>query len=213
MQALIVANGELDPPRDLDKRLASADLIIAADGGARHCRALGILPQVIIGDLDSLDAKLRADFERQGALILTHPADKDQTDLELALLHAKDAGAQQIVVLAGLGHRWDHSVANLLLAAHAQFSDRRILFLQGEQRLFVIRQGSPLAARVGERVSLLSLGGDAKGVSTRGLKFPLANETLTFGSSRGVSNVVLAEDAAVELKEGCLLCVISPPTD
>ncbi|MEX1248955.1 MAG: thiamine diphosphokinase [Anaerolineales bacterium] len=213
MQALIVANGELDPPRDLGQRLASADLIIAADGGAQHCRALGILPQVIIGDLDSLDAKLRADFERQGVRILTHPADKDQTDLELALLHAKDAGAQQIVVLAGLGHRWDHSVANLLLAAHAQFADQRIVFLQGEHRLFVIRQGSPLAARVGERVSLLSLGGDAKGVSTCGLKFPLANETLVFGSSRGVSNVVLAEDAAVELKEGCLLCVISPATD
>jgi len=208
--AIVFANGDLDPPADLKEQLAAADLIVAADGGALHCRALSIRPDVVIGDLDSLDAAARTDFETQEVQVLSHPTEKDQTDLELALLHAKEAGAQEILVLAGLGRRWDHSFANLLLAAHPQFSSQRIFFLHGQQRLFIIHRQARLAAKVGERVSLLPLGGDALGVSTRGLKYPLNRETLVFGSSRGVSNVVDEENAEVELAAGCLLCVVSP---
>lgn len=210
MLALVVANGELSVPSDLSQYLAAAGLIVAADGGAQHCRTLDLQPNVIIGDLDSLDAGLRTDFERQGTRILVHPVGKDRTDLELALLHAKEQGATEIIVLAGLGGRWDHSIANLLLAAHSQFADQRITFLHGEQRLFVFRSRTSLEAGVGERVSLLPLGGNAFQVSTRGLEYPLNNETLVFGSSRGVSNVVLVADAEVELAAGTLLCVISP---
>lgn len=210
MLAIVFANGDLNPPKDLPARLAAAGLIVAADGGAQHCRALGLRPNVVIGDLDSLDAEERAELEAQGTRIISHPADKDQTDLELALLHAKETGAQEIVVVGGLGRRWDHSVANLLLAAHPQFSDQSILFLDGEQRLFVIRGRVRLEAKIGERVSLLALGGDAQGVKARGLQYPLNGETLSFGSSRGVSNVVLDAHAEVELGAGCLLCVISP---
>lgn len=210
MLAIVFANGDLDPPADLKEQLAAADLIVAADGGALHCRALGIRPDVVIGDLDSLDAAARTDIETQGVQVLSHQVEKDQTDLELALLYAKEGGAQEILVLAGLGRRWDHSFANLLLAAHPQFSSQRIFFLHGQQSLFIIHRQAHLAAKVGERVSLLPLGGDALGVNTRGLKYPLNRETLVFGSSRGVSNVVDEEGAEVELATGCLLCVISP---
>lgn len=210
MLAVVFANGDLNPPKDLPARLATAGLIVAADGGAQHCRALGLRPDIVIGDLDSLDAKERAELQAKGVRVISYLADKDQTDLELALLHAKEAGAQEILVLAGLGRRWDHTFANLLLAAHTQFSSQRILFLDGEQRLFVIRGCARLEARIGEHVSLLPLGGDAQGVSTRGLQYPLNRETLTFGSSRGISNVVLTEGAEVDLEVGCLLCVISP---
>src|SRR3972149_961117 len=88
--AVIFANGDLTPPPDLSPRLAAASLTLAADGGARHCRALGVRPHVVIGDLDSLGAAQQAELESQGAQIISHPADKDQTDLELALL----AGAE-----------------------------------------------------------------------------------------------------------------------
>lgn len=213
MHALIVANGELDTPSGLDQLVATVDLIIAADGGAEHCRALGIRPAVIIGDMDSLAVASRADYETGGTRILTFPIEKDQTDLELALLHAMKAGATEITVLAALGRRWDQSIANLLLGAHLQFSSQRITFLQGAQRLFAFRAHADLPARVGERVSLIPLAGDAEAVTTAGLKYPLAGETLAFGSSRGVSNVVVAEGASVDLAEGCLLCVISPLED
>ncbi|MCL5429130.1 MAG: thiamine diphosphokinase [Chloroflexi bacterium] len=210
MQAIVLANGDFLAPPDLSDRLAAADLFIAANGGAQHCRALGLRPDVIIGDLDSLDASTRADWETQGVRIISYPVEKDQTDLELAMLYAKGAGAEKILVLGGLGRRWDHSFANLLLAAHPQFDGVSIIFLHGDQRLFIIKGKLHLQAATGDRASLLPLGGDAKEVTTRGLKYPLKGETLIFGSSRGVSNVVISEDAEVELQSGILLCVISP---
>lgn len=210
MLAVIFANGVFSPPSDLQARLATAGLIIAADGGAQHCRALDLWPQVVIGDLDSLDAATRGELETQGTQILIHPAEKDETDLELALHHAKAAGAQEVILLGGLGRRWDHSLANLLLAASPAFLHLGILFLHGEQRLFVIHAGVELEAKVGERVSLIPLAGDAHGVNTTGLEYPLNSETLLFGSSRGVSNIVRQDKATVDLSSGLLLCVISP---
>lgn len=210
MQAIVFAHGTLDPPPQLDKLLASAQLLVAADGGAQHCRTLGVRPHVIIGDFDSLSADERAAWEAEGVSTIPHPVDKDATDLELALLYAQEHGTDEISVLGGLGTRWDHSIANLLLGAHAQFANARIVFLQGRQRMFVIRGMAVLNAQPGEIVSLLPIGGDAIGITTRGLKFPLTNETLHLGSSRGVSNVVVDNGAEVQVTNGLLLCIISP---
>ncbi len=210
MHALIFANGELQAPVDWQARIATADLIIAADGGAEHCRALRLLPDVLIGDLDSLSPTLRSEFEAQSVRFMRHPAQKDQTDFELAMLHAKKAGAREITALAGLGRRWDHSLANLLLTAQPQFSELQITFLQGEQRLHILRGASRLSAKAGERVSLLPLAGDAVGVTTRGLTYPLRSEALKLGSSRGVSNVAEIDSPEVAVQQGILLCVISP---
>jgi thiamine pyrophosphokinase len=210
LHALIFANGELQAPADWQARAAKANLIIAADGGAAHCRALGLLPDVLIGDLDSLSPELRAELEEQRVRFETHPAQKDQTDFELAVLHAKETGADEVTVLAGLGRRWDHSLANLLLAAQPQFAQLQIAFLQGEQRLHIMRGASKLAAKSGERVSLLPLAGDAAGITTYGLTYPLQSETLQLGSSRGVSNVAEIDFPEVSIQRGLLLCVISP---
>ncbi|MEX1071804.1 MAG: thiamine diphosphokinase [Anaerolineales bacterium] len=211
MLAIIFANGEFLPPADLAARLANASLIVAADGGGQHCLQLGILPDVLIGDLDSISADARQEFESKGVRVLVHPVAKEQTDLELALAHAKQAGANEIVVLAGLGRRWDHSLANLMLAAQPQYAQVVVSFLHGEQRLQILRGENKLTTRPGERISLLPLGGDVSGIVTKELAYPLENETLIFGSSRGVSNVVLAEGAQVNIGAGVLLCVISPP--
>ena len=105
MQAIIFANGDFNAPTDLDERLAAADLIIAADGGAQHCQALKLSPNVIIGDLDSISPEIKSGWEAKGAQVIQYPADKDQTDLELALLHAKQVGATKIHVLGALGKR------------------------------------------------------------------------------------------------------------
>ncbi|MCW5875480.1 MAG: thiamine diphosphokinase [Anaerolineales bacterium] len=208
MLAILFANGEFVPPPDLDQRLAAAQLLVAADGGGRHCLRLGLAPQLLVGDMDSLSLAEQAELQARGAKLLRYPADKDQTDLELALAAAREAGVNEIIVLAGLGGRWDHSLANLLLAAQAQFADLPIVFLHGGQRLFTIRAAAELDAKPGERVSLLPLAGDAEGVRTQGLTYPLAGETLPLGSSRGVSNVVAEPNPRVELARGILLCII-----
>lgn len=210
LQAIVFAHGTLDPPPQLSELLASAQLVVAADGGALHCRALGVRPQVILGDFDSLPAAELAAWQAEGVRTISHPVEKDATDLELALLYAQERGASEIAVLGGLGTRWDHSVANLLLGAHPQFAALRITFLQGRQRLFTFRGHTALTAQMGELVSLLPIGGDAIGVTTSGLKYPLTNETLKLGSSRGVSNVVKESSAEVHVTSGILLCILSP---
>jgi thiamine pyrophosphokinase len=212
LQAIIFANGDFVPPPDLAEHLASADLVIAADGGSQHCLALNLRPHVLIGDLDSIEPSVLANWEAQGVRVIRHPVDKDQTDLELALVNAKEVGATQIVVLGGLGKRWDHSIANLLLLANLQFDGIDIVFIHGDQNLFVIKGKARLSATPGQRVSLLPLSSDVKRITTRGLKYSLKAEALLFGSSRGVSNVVINDDPQVEVQDGILLCVISPPS-
>ena len=208
MYALVFANGELEPPPDLDALLAAAGMLIAADGGAQHLAALGKPPDVLIGDLDSLSPGEAETLQAAGVQLILHPAAKDQTDLELALLHAAGAGAERIEVLGGLGRRWDHSLANLLLPALPQLAACAIRFLHGTQTLFLIHTRVELELAAGTRLSLLPVGGDAAGVRTRGLLYPLKGETLTFGSSRGVSNVVEEPLVTIEIASGTLICVL-----
>lgn len=208
--AVIFANGEFSEPPDLKAQLAKAELVIAADGGAEHCARLGIQPHVLIGDFDSISKDVRAALEAKGARVLAFPANKDKTDLELGVEHAIHVGADEVVILGGLGRRWDHSLANLLLAAQPQFADIRVSFIQGEQRLHILRGENELQAKVDERVSLVPLGGAALGITTTGLAYPLHDEMLSLGSSRGVSNVVVAKGARVKIRLGVLLCIISP---
>lgn len=212
MQAIIFANGDFASPPDIAEHLDSADLVVAADGGSQHCLTLNLRPHVLIGDLDSIESSVLADWEAHGVRVLRHPVDKDQTDLELALVYAKEAGATQIAILGGLGKRWDHSLANLLLLANPQFDGLEIVFIHGDQKLFVVKGEQRLSAKPSHRVSLLPLSGDVKGITTRGLKYPLKAETLFFGSSRGVSNVVINDDSQIEVQDGILLCAISPPS-
>jgi thiamine pyrophosphokinase len=208
--AVIFANGGFSEPRDLKALLAMAKFIVAADGGAEHCARLGVQPHLLIGDLDSVSTEVRTEMESKGAQVLSFPTNKDKTDLELAVDHAIRVGADEVVILGGLGRRWDHSLANLLLAAQPQFADIRVSFIQGEQRLYILRGENEIDAHLDERVSLIPLGGAALGITTTGLAYPLRDEMLNLGSTRGVSNVVIAKGPRVKIRLGVLLCVISP---
>jgi thiamine pyrophosphokinase len=209
--AVIFANGEFNEPPNLKALLARAGFIVAADGGAEHCARLGVQPHLLIGDFDSISTEVRMALEIKGAQVLAFPTNKDKTDLELAVEHSIRAGANEVVILGGLGRRWDHSLANLLLAAQPQFADIRLSFIQGEQRLHILRGENEIEAQLDERVSLIPLGGAALGITTTGLAYPLRDEMLNLGSTRGVSNVVVANGPRVKIRLGVLLCVISSP--
>ncbi len=215
MRAVIFANGRLSRPI----LLQPDDLIIAADGGSHHCLGLGIRPQVVIGDLDSVrDDEVEA-LSKLGAEIIIYPQRKDFTDLELALLEAQKRGADQVVVLAGLGMRWDQSLANILLPA--MLPGLRVSLVDGPQELHFISSGETLeiTGQVGDIVSLIPVGGDAQGITTHGLEYPLFSETLRLGSTRGISNVLLGETSAagkarISLNTGLMICaVIHQPQD
>jgi len=206
LKAFIFANGDFDFPREIE----DPDLIIAANGGAHHCLRLGINPDYVIGDLDSLSEADRSILKEIGAQIIKFPENKDFTDLELALIHAKRLGVSEVLIFGALGKRWDQTIANLLVGAGDL--EMRIHLLDGHQKISYLRSGESLAitGRSGDILSLIPLCANATGITTRGLKYPLKDETLVFGATRGVSNVMVDEQAEVTLKQGTLLCIISP---
>ena len=209
-RAVLFANGALSDPAAARDALAPGDVVIAADGGARHCRLLGIRPDYLIGDFDSLEPSEVEQLEADGVSVLRHPARKDYTDLELAIRHAGSLGINEILVLGALGKRWDQTLANLLLPAAEEHATLQMRLLDGAQEVLLARGGSQLTlhGQPCDTVSLIPLGGDAHGVTTQGLEYPLNQETLRFGTTRGVSNTLLGESASVELEQGMLLCVL-----
>ena len=209
-RAIIFANGLLGNSEAARQSIRPDDILIAADGGARHCRRLGMTPHFIVGDFDSLEPAELQVFQDAGVIVIRHPARKDFTDLELALRHARALGADEIIVLGGLGARWDQTLANLLLPAAEAFAAAHIRLLDGAQEVFLLRAGESavITGSPGDTVSLIPIGGDAQGVTTGGLEYPLVGETLVFGATRGVSNVLLEESATVHLQGGLLLCVV-----
>jgi thiamine pyrophosphokinase len=210
LRALIFANGVFDDARDAQRWLRWADYVIAADGGTRHALGVGRVPDVVIGDLDSLDAAARFQLENAGAHIISFPARKDETDLELALCHAVQFGAREIVILGALGGRLDQTLANLMLLALPELAACAVRIVAGAESVSLARGGEgprSIEGRPGDTVSLIPVGGDAAGVTALGLEWPLARATLRMGPARGVSNVMTAPTATVSLEQGLLLCI------
>ncbi len=207
MHIVIVANApnfQAEPFRDL---LARADLLIAADGGGNALYAAGIVPHLVIGDLDSLAPEAEAAFAAAGASIVRYPAEKDETDLELALLAAVAQGGDTIDVLGALGGRWDQGLSNVALLALPDLAGRWVRLLDTGQEAYLARGETPIPGAEGETVSLLPIGGAARGITTRGLYYPLHDAELRFEHSRGVSNVITQPPASVVVREGMLLVV------
>ncbi|MDX1435198.1 MAG: thiamine diphosphokinase [Anaerolineales bacterium] len=209
MQTIIFANGIINPATAVRELLKAAEFVIAADGGARHCLALELTPDVLIGDFDSLTPAEIARLEAAGAELIRHPARKDHTDLELALAHAAARGATAVTILGGLGGRLDQTAASLLLPASPDRRKLSIRLVDGRQSARVLHgPGSlDLAGRPGDTLSLLALAGDAIGITTSGLEYPLQNQNLAFGSSHGISNALIGERAELRLEAGLLLVV------
>jgi thiamine pyrophosphokinase len=212
-RAIILSNGDLHHPDILCQRLAhqTAALVIAADGGSHHAATLGLRVDALIGDLDSIHPALRARLEADGTRLEARPPDKDETDLELALLYAAHQGADPIIVLGMLGGRLDMTIANVLLLTHPALSALRAEVWHDWQTAWLIRPpGDTVQGQPGDTLSLIPLGTDAIGVTTHHLKYPLRHETLASGPARGVSNVLAAPTARVELRAGLLLAVHTP---
>ncbi len=184
-------------------------LIIAADGGATHCRLLNITPHIIIGDLDSILPALIEEYTQAGVEIIRYPAEKDATDLELAIDLAMAKGADEVVLFGVLGGRWDMSLSNVMLAASQKYSQMAISLLNSICRMHIIHGGSTLHlnGEAGQITSLIAISTDAQGVTIKGFEYPLKNETLHFGSSRGISNMLQETKGSITLKNGTLLCV------
>lgn len=208
MRAVIVAGGDI-APGDLDV-IAPGDLVLAADGGAIPLVAASRRPGLLIGDLDSVTVALVEELAAAGVPIEAFPEDKEASDLELALDRAVTDGATQVVILGAFGgERLDHALAGALLLADPAHRDLDLRALHGPSAVRVAHPDGEmrLEGDPGDLVSLLPLAGDAHGVTTSGLRWPLAGATLRLGRSRGLSNEVVEVPAAVRLTDGALLVI------
>ncbi len=209
MRAIVIANGEIGAGASPGLTLSPDDLVIAANGGSRLAQRLGLEPQVVIGDLDSLPARLRARLEKRGCRFVSHPSRKDETDTELAIRYAVAEGAREIVLLGALGGRLDHMLANVLLLAMPELVGLQARIAAGDTEVWLLRAGCAvhLEGQVGDTVTLLPLAADALGITTQGLEYALHDGTLRLGLARGVSNVMTGTNAEVRLREGMLLVI------
>jgi thiamine pyrophosphokinase len=212
-QALVVADGDVDRSL-LDTLAGAADtLLIAADGGARRVLEAGLVPDVVVGDFDSLPPAERHRLEASGVELRVAAPDKDESDMELCLLAAIASGTRRIVVLGALGLvRPEHSVANLLLLADPRLDGLEVTLAGRGSRIFRAGMAAgpgavEIAGEPGDLVSLFPLGDAVEGVSTHGLRFALADETLLLGPSRGLSNELLGPTAQVSSRRGRLLVI------
>lgn len=205
---LVFAGGEMvDPVHPVPE----ADYVIAADSGLDHALARDIPVDLLVGDLDSVSEHGLRSAEVGSLRVERHPEDKDATDLELALAAAVRHGAAHIIVVGGGGGRIDHLLANALLLGSPGWADIDVEWLVGSARVLAIRSEATIEGRVGDILTLLAIGEPADGVTTTGLEFPLDNEVLLASSTRGVSNVFIAETATVRVRNGILLAIHERP--
>ncbi len=217
MQAIVIAfvediliDGRLKRYAQAAERAGAA--VICADGGGEAAHAWGLNPRLLIGDMDSISPATLAELSaRPGLEVRRLSVEKDETDLEMALYAAVEMGADEITIVGGLGGRLDHTLGNLyLLAAPRLLSAGAKMCLLGEhEEVFLLQGGNQLSieGQGGELLSLIPLAGDAQGVRTQNLYYPLKGETLFFGPTRGVSNVFTASPAEISLEKGLLLAI------
>ncbi len=150
-----------------------------------------------------------AELEAQGAAVERHPPAKNETDIELALLRAVSDGADEVLLVGAVGGRLDQTLGNLLILAREEWGVP-VTLLEGEQTAQIVRGGERVTLRgtAGSIVSAIPLSPQVVGITYSGLRYPLTNATLEFGSTRGISNELVGEMATVEIREGILLVTV-----
>jgi thiamine pyrophosphokinase len=210
LTAFIFANGSTDDGPFVQRELATAAdaWIIAVDGGARQAQYYGQHITTVIGDLDSLDDDEIALLKQQGVDIRRFPPEKDETDLELALLLAAENHVKRIRVFSALGGRLDQTLSNIYLLALPALHNLDVRLMAGKQQAWLIYPGdTTINGAKGDTISLIPIADEAQGIRTHNLYYPLRDETLRFGPARGVSNVMQTETATVTFTDGVLLVV------
>ncbi len=206
-RAVIFVNGVLTDVERVRKQLHEDDYLVAVDGGLHHMRVVGANPQLVIGDLDSLEAGELQSLRSAGVELELFPREKDETDLELALEKIAAMGFAEIRVVAALGGRLDQTLANLYLLELPSLENVDVRLDDGREEIFIIRDRIEIEGQPGDTVSLLAMEGCSRGILTGGLRYPLKEETLCQNRSRGISNEMLTNTASVQVRTGRLLCI------
>lgn len=209
MRTAIISNGDLGDEIKLRAMLPDFDKVICCDGGIRHLKVLGLEPDIIVGDFDSIDNSLLVQYEQKGVSIKTFPKIKNETDTELAANTAIELGASQVVLLGALGSRWDHSYANIMVLVKLTRMGIDSMIMHSHNLIRVSNKGFSLLQKPGQILSLLPLGENVIIRSTKGLRYPVNNQKMPLDIPYGVSNIVLESNVEIEIESGWLMAILA----
>jgi len=180
------------------------DYIICADGGLRNAEYLGLLPDLIVGDMDSYDGNT----DKFSCKIISFPEEKDKTDTELAIEYARDVSPCEIIIIGALGRRFDHALGNVHLLFKGFTMKIPVVIIDSYQRIDLVWKDLYIdSGKAGDIISLIPFTGEVTGIVTSGLKYPLQHDTLYAGETRGISNEILQIPSTIKIKSGLLLVI------
>ncbi|MDQ2087160.1 thiamine diphosphokinase [Herbivorax sp. ANBcel31] len=209
MTGIIVANGSIEDYSFYKKYFDGENLVIAADGGAFHLRRLGVEPDILLGDFDSISKEDYNFYNKSNIELLEYPKKKDATDTEIAISEAVKRGCNKIIIIGGVGSRFDHSISNVFLLK--QMLDKGVIGIVVNEynEIYLVRDRISVEAEKGYKLSLLPVTERVEGITTKGLYYELADDTIELGSSRGISNEFLSDNAEILIKNGTLMVIKS----
>ena len=198
MRAVVIGNGTINDYEYIKSQLKSGDFIICADGGVKHAKKMGIAPDVVIGDFDSSerDTSVKA---------YAYPTRKDFTDGDLAVTYAAEHGYSEIMLLGMTGDRLDHTLTDIFLMS--RFAGAYLIDDRNE--IHILKDRLKLCKKRGRTLSIIPVCGDLCGITSSGLEWPLEDETLYFGTSRGNSNIIVSDACEITVRSGTGVVIIN----
>jgi thiamine pyrophosphokinase len=209
MKVLIVTGGERPEKGLLKERAFSSSMIIAADRGAGYCLKAGILPDMVVGDMDSLPTVIEDELVSKRIEIRRFDCRKDMTDTQIAVDAAVEKGADEIEILAGIGSRFDHSLANVYLLYRAMNQGIKARIISGIHEIFLIEKQGVIKNETGTIISFLPLGHCVNGITLKGFEYEIDNTDMDISFPIGISNVICSDSAEVIVSDGILIAIIT----
>lgn len=209
MSAVIICNGSIIDYSYYKKYFRNAPFIICADGGARHLKMLGVKPDILLGDFDSISNEDLDYYKSLGVELLKYPPEKDMTDTDIAVSTAVDLGYKDIIIIGGMGTRFDHSLANVFLLKGMLDIGIRGCVVNEYNEIYLIDDKIKIDSEIGFKLSLIPISETVEGITSTGLYYQLNGDTIKIGESRGVSNEFAAGTSEISIKSGLLLVIKS----
>ncbi len=208
-RVIVISGGVVGDREFLRRKIAEAvdPVIICADGAARHLRPLDIVPQYIVGDMDSIDEDTLTYFTKKGSRTKVFPKGKDETDTELALMQAFELNPDEIWIVGALGGRIDHALANIFLLVMCVKEGVQARIIDEICEVFIVEKYYECDGQKGETISLFPLSTEVSGITLTGFEYPLVGGKMEIGKPYGISNRLVDERGTISVESGQLLVI------
>lgn len=207
MKAIVFAGGDVKDYIPLKVYAEDASFIICADSGVHHAFEMNLIPDLVVGDMDSITSEDFMKVKNMGIKTKDYPPKKDYPDTDLALDTALEMGATEVILIGGIGDRPDHSLSNILLMVEYNKKGLNLKLVGETWEMLLIDKKTKICGKKGDLLSLIPVTPEAVNITTQGLYYPLKKETLNLGQARGISNVFTKELATIDIEKGLLLAV------